>query len=91
MLQGEVQETVMLVGTSDTSQFCKHKFYDWVMFMDYPIKYPDNNPVLGRYVGAAIDVGLAITAKIMKGNGEVAHMSTYRGLKEDKWTNQSHI
>ena len=52
------------------------------MFRDEPIKYPDNNPVLGRFLGPEIDVGPEMTANIMKGNGEVAHRSTYRGLKE---------
>ena len=36
-------------------------------------------------------VGPEMTTNIMKGNGEVFHWSTYRGLKEDKWTNQAHI
>ena len=58
-------------GTSDTSQLYKHGFYDWVMFRYNPIQYPNKNPVLGRYLGPATDVGPEITAKIMKGNGEV--------------------
>ena len=41
MLQGEVAETLMLGGTSDISQFCEHGFYDWVIFSDEPIQYPD--------------------------------------------------
>ena len=28
MLQGEVPETVILSGSSDTSKFCEHRFYD---------------------------------------------------------------
>ena len=47
--------------------------------------------MLGRYLGPAIDVGPEITAKIIKGNGEVVHRSTSRGLKEDQCTNQDHI
>ena len=71
-------------GTSDISQF-------WVMFRDEPIQYPDENPILGRYLGPEIDVGPEMTAKIMRVNGEVLHQSTYRGLKEEEWTNQSRI
>ena len=41
MLQGELPETVMLSGTSDISQFCEHGLFDWVMFRDDPIQYPD--------------------------------------------------
>ena len=61
------------------------------MFMDETIQYPDENPVLGRYLGPEIDVGPSIIAKIMKGNGEVVHRSTYCGLKEDELKNQAHI
>ena len=84
MLQGEVSQTVILGGTSDISQF-------WVVLRDEPIQYPDKNPILGRYLGPEIDVGPKITAKIMRVNGEVLHQSTYRGLKEEEWTNQSRI
>jgi hypothetical protein len=46
-LQGEVPETVMSGKTLDTSQFFKFAFYDWLMFCNEPIAFPDNNPVLG--------------------------------------------
>ena len=81
----------MLGGTSDTSQLCEHGFYYWVMFRDELIQYSDENPVVGRYLGPAIDAGLKITDKIMKSNGEVVHCSTYCGLKEDENTNQDQI
>ena len=61
--------------------YAKRGFCDWVMFRDEPIKYLDKNLVLGRYLGWAIYVGPAKTDKIMKGNVEVVHRSTYRGLK----------
>ena len=61
------------------------------MFRDEPIQYPEENPVLGRYLGQKIDVGPTMTAKIMMGNGEVVHWPTYSGLKEDKSFNKSHI
>ena len=47
--------------------------------------------MLGRYLGPAIDVGPAMTDYIRKGNDEVLHRSTYRGLNEDKKSNQDHI
>ena len=79
--QRKVPETVMLGGTSNNSQFCEHRFYGLVMFREEPIQYPDENLVLGRYLGPAIDVGLEITAKIMKAKREVTHHSTYFFLK----------
>ena len=69
----------------------KHGFYDWVMFRDEPIQYPDKNPVLVRYLGPSIDVSPSITAKIMRVNDQVLHRSTYCGLKEEEKSNQSHI
>ena len=57
------------------------------MFRDDPIQCPNKNPVLGRYLGTAIDVGDSQD----HGNGEVMHRSTYGGLKEDQWTNQAHM
>ena len=81
LLQEEVPETIMLGGTSDISQFYEYGFYDWVMFRDEPIQYPDKNPALGRYLGPEIDVDTEITAKIMKVNVEVVHGSKYHWLK----------
>ena len=81
ILHAEVPETVMLGETSDIGRFCGHEFYDWFMFRDEPIQYPDKNPVLGRYLVLAIDIGPEMMAKIMKANIEVVHHSTYRGPK----------
>ena len=36
--------------------------------------------VLGRYCGPIIDVGPALTAKILINNGQKVHRSTYRAL-----------
>ena len=81
----------MLGGTSDISQLFEHRFYYWVMFKDEPIQYPNENTVLGRYLGPEIDVGPEMTSKIMKLNGEVVHRLIYRGLKEDDKSNKTHI
>ena len=83
-LQEEVPETVMSGKTADTSQFCEFAFYDWVMFCNEPVAFSDANPVIGRYLGPAIDVGPALTTKILKANGEVVYPSTYRHLMDDK-------
>ena len=42
---------------------------------------------MGRYLGPSIDVGPALTAKILKQNGEVVHRSTYRGLTPEEIVN----
>jgi hypothetical protein len=91
ILQGEVPETVMSGETSDISQFCEFAFYDWIMFRDQPVAFPDDNPVLGRYLGPAIDVGPALTAKILKANGEVVYRLTYHALTDVEQANAAHV
>ena len=71
ILDGEVPETFMKVQASDISHICKFSRYQWVMFHDGPVQYPADNLVLGRYLEPARDVVPAITAKILKVNGEV--------------------
>ena len=53
--------------------------------------FPDENPVLGRFLGVAIDVGPAMTAKILKPNGEVVYQSTYRRLTDSEVANHANI
>ena len=91
MPEGGVPETVMLGGTSDIRQFFEYEFYDWILFRDKPIQYPDENQVLGRYFGPAIDVGLEMMANTMKVKGKVIHCSTYHGLKDEDKSSQVHM
>ncbi len=61
-LDGEVPETG---ERADISQFCKLAWYDWIMYHPGTIEYPHEPLRLGRYLGPAIDVGPAMTAKIL--------------------------
>jgi hypothetical protein len=69
-------------GTADISQICKFAWYNWVMFHDTfnTIAFPDNKLTLGRYLGPATDVGLALTIKILKQNGQYVCRLTLRHL-----------
>jgi hypothetical protein len=73
MTAGQMPETIMSDGTADISQFCKFGWYDWVMFRDTVPQCPDDKMTLGRWLGPVIDVGSALTMKILKQNGEVVH------------------
>jgi hypothetical protein len=83
---GEVPETIMKGGTSDISQICKFAWYDWVMFRNTvnTIAFPDKRLTLGRYLGPAIDIGLALTAKILKQNGQYVICLTLHHLTPDE-------
>ena len=84
LLNGQVPETVMSGETADISFICELGWYDWVKFRDTSEAFPNDKVVLGRYLGPSIDVGPALTAKILKMNGTIVYQSTYRGLNDDE-------
>ena len=45
--------------------------------MGYVLTFPDNVLKLGHFLAPSIDVGPAMTAKILTENGGVLHRSTY--------------
>ncbi len=89
----EVPETIMKGGIADISQICKFAWYDWVMF-NYTVNTiasPDKRLTLGRYLGPATDVGLALTAKILKQNSQYVCCSTQRHLTLEETLCTVHI
>ena len=73
-------------GTADISQICKFAWYDWVMFRNTvnTIAFPDKRLTLGRYLGPAINIGSALTAKILKQNGQYVCRLTLRHLTPEE-------
>ena len=57
--------------TSDISEFCKLDWFEWVMFWDKTALFPDDVLKLVSYLGPLIDVGPAMTAKILTEHGQV--------------------
>jgi hypothetical protein len=58
------------------------------MFMDTSIPFPEDNMVLECDLGPAIDVGPAMTQKILKENGQVVYHSMVQSLTEDKYKSE---
>ena len=83
-LQGQVPETLVSGQTADISPIAEHGWYDWVKFYDQVAQFPEPKEVYGRWLGPAPDVGPAMASKILKGNGQVIILSTYRGLSEEE-------
>jgi hypothetical protein len=75
-LDGQVPETIVSGETADISPFATFKWYEWVLFRDTSVTYPDDTMVLGRDLGPAIDIGPAMTRKVLKANGKVVYRST---------------
>jgi hypothetical protein len=78
-----VPETIMTGSTANISHICEFGWYDWVMFQDNLPTFSDNTKlILGQYLGPATDVGSALTAKILKLNGQTVCRSTLRHLTD---------
>jgi hypothetical protein len=71
----------------DISTTSEYAWYEWVKFRDTVAKFPVSKIQLGRDLGAAIDIGPAMTRKILKQNGSVIYISSVRPLTQDE--NQS--
>ncbi len=56
-----------------TSVSCELVWYNWIMYCPGTIDYPNEPLHLGKYLGPTIDVGPAMTAKILQHNSEVAY------------------
>jgi hypothetical protein len=87
-LNGQVPETIVSGETADISPFALFKWYEWVMFRDTSIPFPDDKMILGRDLGPAIDIGPAMTRKILKENGQIVYRSTVRHLTPDEWKDE---
>ncbi len=86
-LDGEVHEMYMSGETADISQFCELAWYNWIMYCPGTIDYPDKPLNLGKYLGSAINVGPAVSAKILQHNGKVVYRSTYCPLTVEEQAN----
>jgi hypothetical protein len=76
MTNGKVPETIMTGSTANISHICEFGWYDWIMFWDNVPTFPDVKFILGRYLGPTTNVSSALTAKILKSNGQTVCRST---------------
>ena len=88
-LQGQVPQTLMTGQTADISQFYELEWYEWCFYHDSAIKFPEDKFRLGRWLGPAIDIGPAMTGKILKPNGNTRHVSTYRALTPEEYEDKT--
>ncbi len=84
MTIGQVPETIMKGTTTDISHIAVFCWYNWVMFCDNVPKYLDDKLVLGCYLSPAIDMGSALTATILKDDGQFVCCSTLRHLTQQE-------
>jgi hypothetical protein len=83
-LEGQVPERKIKGETVDISTIAGYAWYEWIKCRDTAAKFPVSKIQLGRDLGAAIDIGPAMTRKIMKQNGSVMYRSSVRPLTQDE-------
>jgi hypothetical protein len=83
-LEGQVPESKFKGETLDISTIAEYAWYEWVKFRDTAAKFPVSKIQLGRDLGAAIDIGPAMTRKILKQNGSVMYISSARPPTQDE-------
>ena len=90
-LDGQVPETIMSGQTADISPFAAFRWYAWIKYYDPVHGYPEHKEILGRWLGPAVDIGPAMTSKILKDNGQIIYTSTYRALTDDEIANPDEV
>jgi hypothetical protein len=83
-LEGQVPDTIVKGQTSDISPLAEYAWYEWVKFRDTGQSFPDSKEWLGRDLGPAIDIGPAMSRKVLKINDEVMFRVSVRGLTLDE-------
>jgi hypothetical protein len=83
-IEGQVPEIKIKGETVDISTIAEYDWYEWVKFRDTAAKFPVSKIQLGRDLGAAIDIGPAMTRKILKQNGSVMYRSSVRPITQDE-------
>ena len=68
ILNSETTEMFMKGETADTSRLCEFAWYEWAMFRNLLVQYPNDFMILGHYLWPSLHVGSHRTYKILKSN-----------------------
>ena len=84
MTEGEIPETIMTRSTTNISHISDFNWYDWVMFQDNLLAFPEKSLTLGQYLGLDINIGFMMMAKILKANGQYVCRSMLQHLTDEE-------
>ena len=90
-LSGQVPETLVSGETADILPYAEYHWYEWVIFRDTSVSFPEYYMVLGRDLGPSINSGPAMARKILKVNGQVVVWSMVQSLTSDETMNPVQI
>jgi hypothetical protein len=89
--QGQVPETLFSGQNADISPIVENGCYDWIKFYAQIAKFTEPKEVYGRWLRPDPDMGPEMASKILKSNGHVIVLSTYRGLSDDELMNPDEV
>jgi hypothetical protein len=75
-LDGQTPETLMSGGTTDISNLCEYEWFQWIWYRDQISSFPDDNKVLGRYLGPSKSIWPEMCMHILKPNGRIIQRTT---------------
>ena len=84
-------ETIFSSQTSDIFPWEGIRWYDWYKFWDQEESFPEYKDILGRWLVPSLDVGPAITLKVLKSNRQLIHVSNLRPLNKIEEVHPDHI
>ena len=70
--------------TADISQLFELEWCKWVKFFESATSFPNDKMSLGRCLGPSIDIGLTVTAKTLKSDGNAIHVSAHGALTNEE-------
>ena len=76
-LGGETPEMHLKRETVGISEFAKFAWYNCILYLDGEISFPEDEMVLGKYLGLSEGVGPTMTAKILRPTGKVVYWPTF--------------
>ena len=77
-------ETLLSGQTKDISPFIEHEWYNFLKWCDQGSSFLEPKEVHGQWIGPSMDIGPAMCPKIIKSNGQIINLSSYRGITEDE-------
>jgi hypothetical protein len=83
-LEDQVPESRLKGETTDISTIAEYGWYEWVKYRDTAASFPVSKIQVVRDLGAAIDIGTAMSRNILKANGQVLYQTSVRSLTLDE-------
>ena len=83
-LQGQVSETLLSGKTRDISPSVEHEWYNFLKWLDHGRSFPEPKELHVRWLGPSMDIGPTMCSKIIKSNGQIINLSSYRAITEEE-------